>query len=42
LTTWALVGPRPLPSMTLEDSKGPRMAYAVPMFVGVMVTLWMR
>jgi prepilin peptidase CpaA len=42
LTTWFLVGPQPVPSMTLEDSKGPRVAYAIPMFVGVMVTLWRR
>jgi len=42
LTSWALMGPHPVPSITLEDSKGPRVAYAVPMFVGVVVTLWLR
>jgi prepilin peptidase CpaA len=37
---WWLAGPRPLPSLTLERGSGPRLAYAVPMFVGALVTLW--
>jgi len=40
--SWWLVGPRPLASMTLEDSKAPRLAYAVPMLIGAMVTIWFR
>jgi prepilin peptidase CpaA len=42
LTYWALVGPRPLSGMTLEDSKAPRLAYALPIFAGTVVTLWLR
>lgn len=42
LTFWALVGPRPMPELTLERGKGPRLAYAVPIFVGTVVTLWLR
>jgi prepilin peptidase CpaA len=39
---WSVVGPRPMPTLTLEDGRAPRLAFAVPMFVGVMVTLWVR
>lgn len=42
LTYWALVGPKPLPSLTLERGEAPRLAYAVPIFVGTLVTLWVR
>ena len=40
LRFWSLAGPRPLPALTLEQGTGPRLAYAVPMFVGALVTLW--
>jgi prepilin peptidase CpaA len=39
---WCLTGPRSMPSMTLERSGGPRLAYAVPVLVGTMVTVWLR
>ena len=39
---WCLTGPRSMPSMTLERSEGPRLAYAVPVLVGTMVTVWLR
>jgi prepilin peptidase CpaA len=42
LTFWVLVGPRPMPELTLERGEGPRLAYAVPIFVGALVTLWLR
>jgi prepilin peptidase CpaA len=42
VVSWCLVGPRPLPAMTLEDSKAPRLAYAVPVLIGAMVTIWFR
>ena len=42
LVYWSLVGPRPLDSLTLEHGKTPRLAFAVPMLVGTMVTLWLR
>ena len=41
LTFWSVVGPRPLPELTLEHGKSPRLAFAVPMFVG-MVVVWLR
>jgi prepilin peptidase CpaA len=42
LTYWRVVGPRPSPALTLANHTGPRLAYAVPMFAGLMVTLWLR
>jgi prepilin peptidase CpaA len=42
LVAWSLVGPKPVPSMTLADSTAPRLAYAVPMMIGTVVTLWLR
>jgi prepilin peptidase CpaA len=42
LAYWRLNGVRPLPEMTLEHSRGPRLAYAVPILAGTMVTLWLK
>ena len=42
VVSWCVAGPRPLPSMTLADSKAPRLAYAVPILIGAMVTLWFQ
>jgi prepilin peptidase CpaA len=42
LTYWVLVGPRPVPGITLEESKAPRLAYALPIFAGTVVTVWLR
>jgi prepilin peptidase CpaA len=42
LTYWFLVGPRPMVSLTLDRSDAPRLAFAVPMLVGTMVTVWLR
>jgi prepilin peptidase CpaA len=39
---WRLEGPRPVPEMTLATHKGPRLAYAIPLLAGVMLTLWLR
>jgi prepilin peptidase CpaA len=41
LNYWRLVGPRPMPAVTLEDSRGPRLAYALPIFAGTVVTVWL-
>ena len=41
-TYWALVGPRPVPGITLEESNAPRLAYALPIFAGTVVTVWLR
>jgi prepilin peptidase CpaA len=39
---WWLVGPRPLPAISLERSDAPRLAYAIPIFVGTVVRVWLR
>jgi prepilin peptidase CpaA len=39
---WRLEGPRPVPEMTLATNRGPRLAYAVPVLAGLMLTLWLR
>jgi prepilin peptidase CpaA len=39
---WWYFGPRPMTALTLERATAPKLAYAVPMFVGVMVTLWLH
>ena len=42
LTHWRARGLRALPEITLEGSGGPRLAYAVPIFCGLVMTLWLR
>ena len=42
VTFWVLVGPRPMPEMTLERGEGPRLAYAIPIFAGALVAVWLR
>jgi prepilin peptidase CpaA len=39
---WRSEGPRPVPDVTLATHKGPRLAYAVPVFAGLLVTLWLK
>jgi prepilin peptidase CpaA len=39
---WKTVGIKPVEGFTLEHGKGPRLAYAVPMLAGLLVTLWVR
>jgi prepilin peptidase CpaA len=39
---WRVVGVRPLPELTLNAGKGPRLPYAVPIAIGTLVTLWLR
>lgn len=38
---WRAVGLRPLPHVSL-DGGGPRLAYAIPIAIGTMVTLWLK
>jgi prepilin peptidase CpaA len=40
LTHWRIVGMRPVPGLTLRDGGSPRLAYAIPIAVGVVCTLW--
>ena len=39
---WKVVGIRPLHEVSLQGSGGPRLAYAIPIFVGTVVTIWLR
>jgi prepilin peptidase CpaA len=38
---WRAVGPTRIQGVTLGDSRGPRLAYAVPVGVGAMLALWL-
>jgi hypothetical protein len=40
LTHWRVAGVQPVPGLTLSDTKAPRLAYAVPIATGLVVTLW--
>jgi prepilin peptidase CpaA len=42
LMHWRIFGLRPVPDLTLQSSRGPRLAYAVPIAAGALVTLWIR
>jgi len=42
LLYWRIAGVRPAPDLTLSSQRGPRLAYAVPVLAGLMVTLWYR
>jgi prepilin peptidase CpaA len=42
LMFWRVGGVRPMDQMTLDTSRGPRLARAVPMLVGVVVMLWLK
>lgn len=37
---WWLTGVQPLPELTLDQGKGLRLPYALPILAGLMVTLW--
>jgi prepilin peptidase CpaA len=39
---WRANGITPLPELTLEHARGPRLAYAVPILAGTLVTVWLR
>lgn len=41
LMHWRVMGLRPLEAVTLEGTRGPRLAYAVPIALGTVVTLWL-
>ena len=42
LCHWRVAGLRALPELTLDGSSAPRLAYALPIFCGVVVTTWLR
>lgn len=39
---WRTTGPGPVPEFTLADAKGPRLAYAAPIVVGLVAALWLH
>ena len=39
---WRTVGVQTHPELTLEHAKGPRLTYAVPITIGMVVALWLR
>jgi len=41
-THWWIAGMRPLPELTLNGGRSPRVAYAIPIAVGTVATLWLR
>jgi len=40
LMHWRVAGPKPVPGLTLQDGRAPRLAYAIPIAVGALCTLW--
>ena len=42
LTNWRVKGIRPVDELTLESARGPRLAYAIPIAIGTLVTLWLE
>jgi prepilin peptidase CpaA len=42
LMHWRAAGIGPVPGFTLKDASAPRLAYAVPIAIGVVCTLWRR
>ena len=41
-TFWSTVGLQPVEGLTLDAPNRPRLAYAVPMLTGLLVTLWLQ
>lgn len=39
---WRAEGLRPAPGLTLDDADAPRLAYAIPILAGTLVTLWLQ
>ena len=39
---WAAVGLKPVPGLHVDSSASPRLAFAIPIFAGTMVTLWLK
>ena len=41
LAHWRVVGIRPLPELTLETSRGPRLPFALPIAAGALAAIWL-
>ena len=42
LAHWRVVGLRPLPELTLEGSRGPRLPFALPIAAGALAAIWLK
>jgi prepilin peptidase CpaA len=42
LMHWRVMGVGPVHELTLQGARGPRLAYAVPIAIGTLVTLWLK
>jgi len=42
LMHWRVQGLEPVPGLTLKDTTSPRLAYAIPITIGALCTLWRR
>jgi prepilin peptidase CpaA len=42
LMHWRTAGPGPVPGLTLQDARAPRLAFAIPIALGLVCTLWRR
>jgi prepilin peptidase CpaA len=42
LAHWSVVGIRPLPELTLEGSRAPRLPFALPIFAGAIAAMWLK
>jgi prepilin peptidase CpaA len=42
LAHWRVVGVRPLPELTLEGSRGPRLPFALPILAGAIAAMWLK
>jgi len=42
LLHWRVAGLRALPELTLETSSAPKLAYAIPIFAGLVAGIWLR
>ena len=42
LAHWRVVGVRPLPELTLEGSRGPRLPFALPIAAGAIAAMWLK
>jgi prepilin peptidase CpaA len=40
LTHWRVQGLRPLPELTIQQARGPKLAYGLAIFAGTMVSVW--
>lgn len=39
---WSVQGVKPMPALTLEHGRGPRLPYALPILIGLLATVWTR